>query len=124
MITVTVKSIITPQQVADLMVTAFEGGSGYWCSLDHRETVKAKEQPWYADPGVWQAPFKLIFSDVEDSETKWMLDNEKLAAGIQRYAEKYPQEFARDFANGEYEGDAGDADCAFQMILLGEIVYG
>lgn len=53
-----VKTTIDAQRVADLIVTAFEGGSNYW--IDHIEIVKAAPKPegsvypWYAHREVFE----------------------------------------------------------------------
>lgn len=128
MITITQATEITAQQVADLMVTAFEGGSGYWCGVHgytlNRPKTSDRVEPWYADPNTWSNPFIIVFYDIEDEAETWTLDNQKLAEGLKAYAQAYPEALARDFTEDGYEGDADDADTALQMILFGTLVYG
>lgn len=128
MIQITQTTEVTAQHIADLMTTAFEGGSGYWCGVQSftlkRPNIQAKDCPWYADTDTWSNPFTIVFYDVEDEAEMWTLDNDKLAEGIKAYAQKYPEDFTRDFAEDAYEGDADDADTALQIILFGKVVYG
>src|SRR3546814_3564112 len=50
--------------LADLMVTAIEGGCGYWASdLELVSGTDEYEPPYYADPRFYLSPFKLALTD-------------------------------------------------------------
>ncbi len=126
---------ITPQQIADLMVTAFEGGISGWCKsafpLSELPPLSQAEYedrlPWYARPSVWAGDFRVEFSDAESND-KWILTRSKmetaflskLGGGIS------PADVALITANADHGdvADADDADRIVQLLLFGEVVFG
>ena len=135
--TITVTQDIPEQRVRDLMCSAWEGGSTYWCGLKQIkmtpeakvliEQIKAErakvtedlyrhEYPFY--PGV-----ELVLYDVgedDDAET-WILNREKLIEGLQVMATKYPRHWNNFVSEND---DAETGDVYLQCCLFGEIVYG
>lgn len=59
---------ITGQQIADQIITAIEGGSGYW--IRDFELVKGTttEDPRYADPKLYDQDFEIQITGHEDDE--------------------------------------------------------
>lgn len=113
MITITTTTTITSQQIADLMVTAIEGGSNYWCaSIDN-------DGP-YADPKTYERDFTWKVETHEDDPAE--LTPAKIEAGLQKLADEYPT-FFHDLV-GDDALDADGADVAFQLMLFGDVVYG
>jgi len=137
---------IPDQRLADLLTTAFEGGSNYWCCLhneDQNEEYEAlmaeyriggpKNPSGYPDDVVTGSPYALIAMNnslvltekdeghLPNGNEKHTLNREKLEAGLKLMAEKSPKHF-QDFIN-ENE-DAITADCFLQMALLQEHRYG
>ena len=128
---ITVKMDVTTQRVADLMVTAFEGGSGYWCHAAQIE-AEAPDRPmgtiYYADPAFWDngGIIRVSFDDPDaddegESTGRKTVGLPELAAGLQIMAEKYPSHFADFIAEND---DADTGDCFLQCVVLGDIVYG
>jgi hypothetical protein len=139
------------QFLFDLMVTACEGGIGYWAFLlDYKiwmpgtarserpvENHEAKLQiyDWYAasvedgdrDMNDWKtlasmAPGQLLQHHLYD------LNIDVMAKGLRRaWAEgwNHPTLALADKTNGRSgDYDAGDADCIVQFGTMGRVVYG
>ena len=119
------KTQITPKQVADLMVGAFEGGSTYWCSEYNILKTPAEVVPngvvVYSHPEFWAGDFEIEFKDGEDSDKSYIVTPEGLRKGIQVMSEKAPRHFANWMTEHD---DAETSDVLLQCILFGEIVYG
>lgn len=137
MYTVTTKAYITPEDIADLMVTAIEGGSGYWLGGMRKVTTptdwhrKDDDMPWYSDPDFWAGDFCVAVrtvdydpvprDDRDPIEREQHLTPAKITAGLQIMADEYPDHFA-DLLQDNV--DAATADVFLQCCVLGEIVYG
>ncbi len=100
--------------VRDLLTTAFEGGSNYWCSVKDGYSYKKVER-LLAYPGE-----QLIVVENETGEEK-ALDYAAVKRGLDLLATKYPKRFF-EFVNEE--ADAEVADTFLQLCVLGEVVYG
>jgi hypothetical protein len=111
---ITVETEVSNQDLADLVVTAFEGGSQYWCDSCHMLEGQPVLSPWYSDPLFYGSPFKMQVG-------RKIIDNAALEAGMQLFSTKYPARFA-EFKAGDY--DAEDADAFWQCVVLGDVVYG
>lgn len=133
--TVTVKKEITYGSIADLLVSAFEGGSNYW--IDHVKINRGKLaeicNPWkgtssekYAGK-LYCAPFtaggSLEIFDIEQDGKKCphVLNLETLQKGLEIMANKYPKHFADFIAE---DGDATTGDIFLQCCVLGDCLYG
>jgi len=132
--TVTVQHEISEQRVRDMFCCAWEGGSTDWCQMiksNCTETAAAiivglKETgEFYGCDRPFVEGCEVILreadDEIEDKDAEtWVLNREKLIAGLQVMADKYPKHFA-DFLN-ENE-DAGTGDIYLQCCLFQEIVY-
>ncbi len=116
------------EDIADLIVTALEGGINYWC----RKAVIKKDPdgnfmnvlPEDQDKVVYASDVigyggTLILFDAESSD-KWELTPENVQKGIQMHCEK--RNIAPSGLMDNY--DADDADCIVQYALFNEIVFG
>lgn len=111
------------QNFEDMLVAALEGGSNYWYLLGEYPPKKGKEQPLsvFIAEQVWNGASVDIF-DVEDEKTKLgELNIDNIKRGASLAATKYLQSLA-NLVDGSY--DAADADVLFQLIVLGDVVYG
>lgn len=122
-ITTTVE--IPPRRIADLMVTAIEGGIGYWCKsvkLSGQPTVGLK-QPWYDDESLYEDQMlQIVVVDEDDKRLFIGVDHMKKAFKLmQEYGTPKGFHF-RDFINEN--DDATTADVWFQLAVFGEVVYG
>lgn len=118
----------TPERtcfLADVVVTAVEGGIGYWC--EHRNyqwtqdgetrdmTSASVEVREYQDGGRWRP---VTLETIEDGITK-----------IREASFTINPEVLSFILVGDRNNDAGEidstaADCIIQAALLGELVYG
>lgn len=122
---------LTDEDIEDIIVTALEGGIGYWCCLDN--TPKAFEDAPDDEPTAITA-FKILISggslrlidEVENHEMHFM-DLECLLNGIKTWEEN-----GYDFYNvispnkgvGICNLDAEAADGIIQCAIFGDIIYG
>lgn len=127
MFEVNVKTNVTAQQVADLMSTAFEGGSNYWVASIDYVKIPAEVVPngivTYSHPEFWAGDFELVVEDAEagKEDDKIVITPETLKKGIQAFAEQYPNHFSDWMTEHD---DAATADTFLQMVCFGEVIYG
>jgi hypothetical protein len=128
MIELSVPMTITGKRIADLVVTAFEGGSNYW--IERVELVHPQDallpkpgpiSPWYALAEVYDAEFNIRI-DVLEETTPVYLTRASAAAGFRRLAEQFESTHWADFL--EENEDADTADVWLQLSLFGEVVFG
>jgi hypothetical protein len=137
---------IAPRRIADLMVTAIEGGSNYWCRsvlllrwepgnhfsevLSGREAVAAAEADsesdnWYDCPALFGdgSLFEIEVGEYneEGEPQSRRITQADFKVGLKLMAEKYGQHFG-DFLNDNE--DATTADVFLQCVALKDIVYG
>ena len=102
---------ITPQQMADLMITCCEGGTNYWA-----EWIEITSGGLYSDPKTWEKPDWSIDVVHDDGEQAIVT----------------PASFAKLTIHGkqalmrliEGDFDATDADVILQELCFGELIYG
>lgn len=128
-INVNTSHTFSKEDIADLIVTALEGGINYWCrkAVIKKNAVTGdyfgvkpedQDKVKYASDVISYGGTLILF----DAETpdKWELTPENVQKGIQMYCENH------DIAPSELMDfyDAGDADCIIQYALFGKIVFG
>lgn len=111
---------VSASDIADLIVTAVEGGSGYWCRRFCLITGTPTDTPWYASPGLYEDPNLEIGWETNDGDADIVVLS-SFERAMNQFAEQYPQRFS-NFITGHY--DADDADVFLQLLCLGEEVYG
>lgn len=113
--TIKVEKEISAQEVADLIITALEGGVNYWCG--GVETIPHND---IKTPEAWTDPnFTLKVTDAEEEEpdAQVHVNKARVEAALLQFHERSP--------GVELEAcDADDADVFFQYLVFGEIVYG
>lgn len=109
---------LTEEDITDIVVTALEGGIGYWACLDNtgEEFENAPEEE-----AVSETVARILLNNgsvfFEDEEARYELTLEKLLNGIEKYANE----------NGGLDMDDLDADMAdaiVQYAIFGEVIYG
>ncbi len=133
---ITFQHAIPEQRVKDLMCCAWEGGSNYWCTLKAtrltpaadalRTDIQRKRRETTGDGTFyrWEIPFlpdAALELEVDGETETYTLTREKLIAGLQVMASKYPRHFA-DVLNEN--DDASTGDVFLQCCLFGEIIFG
>jgi len=121
------KREIDAERVWGLLITAFEGGIGYWAQIyDYQEPPG---EPFRGDPEhlYRYADYPLseggavILSDMEGSEEQWSLDLTTIRSGLEKLCEHEPRR-VEEIMSEDY--DAETADVFVQHCIFGEIVYG
>ncbi len=119
------------RDIADLLVTAFEGGSNYWIEsiksvrIDStkdsiRTYVDGEQYPWYASFPLNKTGKVIIIAE-DDTEAQRVLDRASIEKGLQLMAQKSPKHFA-DFIDKSYDATTGDV--FLQLALFREVVFG
>jgi hypothetical protein len=117
--TLTVRREVTPRQVVDTLISAFEGGVGYWCQIDNEKGPSYNEAQLFR---VVDGDSFLLLIDQEERRAH-KLTRAKIAEGLRLMAENHPDDF-RDMTSEDTGADAGTGDIFLQLCLLGEVSYG
>ena len=117
-ITASITREIEESDIVDSIVTALEGGSNYWYELhvDTKELGNLDKAPSERIALAALSGYNIQVFDVEEGDYLGDLNKETIERGIKLYSEN----------RGEFDPamDADEADCLFQYIVMGEIVYG
>lgn len=123
-----VKAYLTTQEVADLVVTAFEGGSNYWLvaaypwnfDAGHRITPSSVQKAWplYSRGDFWDDGNNGYMLEIIDEGSPFYLTMSRMDWALS----KLSPEIGRRIVEGQY--DADDADYFLQMAVFKDIVYG
>lgn len=104
---------VTDQTLDDIIVTALEGGIGYWCQASVYEHTEGQ-------------PHRAIVHQLNEDESGYehrgmTIDRAAIIDGLKRLAPKYSTQLGR-LVNDDYDSD--DADVVVQMALFGDVIYG
>ena len=112
----------TDEDILDIVVTALEGGIGYWACLDNT-TDDFKDQPEDTPVSEWcwhllKQGKELRFLDEEDDGAEYRLFLPCLLDGI-----------GKAIVNGNWDGDVDSldslvADAIIQYAIFNDIIYG
>lgn len=109
---------VSIETLENIVVTALEGGIGYWAVLDN--TTKIWDKYDYCDLPCSQAAFELLYNgeslrfyDTEDETEVWRLTWKKLIKGVELFG-----------GVKEEDIDATVADQIIQYALFDKIVFG
>jgi hypothetical protein len=116
------------EDIADLIVTALEGGINYWCrkavmkenaiTKDYFNVLPEDQDKINYASDLISYGGTLILFDAESSD-KWELDIDKMLKGIDMHCtnmKKSPANLMDDY-------DANDADAIVQYAVFGELVF-
>ena len=120
--TIKITKEFTDEDMEGIVVTALEGGIGYWACLDNTGKVwndqpddtPISEYAWK----ILKAGGELLFLDEDDDGAEYHLDLQTLLYGIEK-----------SIASGTWDGDMDIldvevADAIFQYAIFDDIVYG
>lgn len=132
------------EAIEEVLVTALEGGINYWGCLDGEDLnvlydwldkkIKAGELKrddsvhyGWMDAMFQGCPHKVAVYDIEeddeDEEPLGYLSMENIGKGLQLAMRDYQSVYAQHFP--EYDsGDVISADVLFQLMVMGDVVYG
>lgn len=124
---VDVTTPITDRQIADLLCSAFEGGSDYWIHKIDVHRGKNDGRPYGEEytPGYLSAPFSqdgYVDVDPGEGEPIVRLDHAALLKGLTVMAKDWPRHFGD--ALSESNADATTGDVFLQCCLFGDIIFG
>lgn len=119
---------ITNEQIAGLLITAFEGGSNYWCKIDYEKSVKPEVLWKFGYEEVYpriQWPLseggRIFVTNIHGDSERGYLDLSSIKRGLNLMAQDHPRHFSDILKNNE---DATTADVFLQCCVFGEVVYG
>jgi hypothetical protein len=138
MTTITVTYDIPEKLIRDIIITACEGGIGYWSQLQTYDGPAIEDGPTKDDP---KGGLPLRIREIEEEEWNgetavygpWRdLGIDEVVKGLQKMIQEWPESpctqrmmaAIANYDSGNYDYDAGDADCVIQYAILGEVVYG
>ena len=122
-------TLINRERVSDLLCGALEGGSNYWYYLpklkkDLNSTEAMNDQPLVDRiiTAVYDHNISVSVYDYENPSDKLGEFNlENIARGEKLMAENHKEHFANVI---DEEDDAETADVWFQLVVMGELVFG
>jgi hypothetical protein len=109
------------QFLADVIITAVEGGTGYWAT--------AADYHWSDDEPTTT---RVKLTPEDDREAEYLVDIDVIAKGIseiKREVHSCRSDIRESILAGDRDNDAGvidadGADVIVQIALFGEVVYG
>ena len=127
---ITIKKEMDYDSFENLIVTALEGGSNYWYMIDfdNSESIKFfSDDPRPMSVRIADALYNnedssVPILDAEDGEeTLGILTYQSIRKSLESFPKDH--QWALDnVLNGDY--DANDADVVFQVLVMGDVVYG
>lgn len=115
---------ITPQMLADQMVTFMESPYGEWCSGVKKADKWNGPAPWYAEGGYFNDTFNILLTCEDPNggpDQVKALTEADFQKGLSLMAQNARTHFT-DIINES--GDAITADIMMQFIVYEEEVYG
>lgn len=123
--------VFEKRRVADLLISAFEGGSNYWYTIEEFVEPPVIEKHTGLDGVFRHADYPLteggavIVSDRKENTPETMrkvrLDWLRIQEGLAIMARKYPRHFGHWMSEDD---DADTGDVFLQCCCFGELVYG
>jgi len=118
--------VLNNVEIEDLLITALEGGSNYWYTLLNLET------PYQSNH---LSPSEIIFRSLgsgatyliydvnedQDEEPLGSLDMENIAKANEIMIEYYPEDYQNIL---DESWDAETSDIWFQLVVMGEVMFG
>ena len=124
------KVAIHYEMFEDWMVTAIEGGSNYWYSIQDGAMPKSIVAKYESE----KLPFSILFSKaiwidklsipvhyIETGEVLGSIDMKSVKKALEAICEHHSEIF-ESLMNGHF--DAEDADVFFQYAVIGELTFG
>lgn len=128
---ITIKKEMNYDSFEDLIVTALEGGSNYWYTLDLDNSIgfikKYADDPRPMTIRIAEALYNnkdsaVVVLDAEDEEeVLGILTYDSVRKALGNFPSDH--QWALDnVLNGDY--DANDADVVFQVLVMDDVVFG
>ena len=111
---ITIKKEIPNEQIIDMLITAFEGGSNYWAIVDSYQPSRWAEQ-------IKSGRMKVkVYDREEQDDLLGTITEQSIRKAIPLMVEDYPESYTR-WMTEQY--DADDADIFLQLATMGEVVF-
>lgn len=120
---ITIEHEVTGRRIADLMVSAIEGGVNYWCAGMYLKVPDPKtiDHDWWYDYAPLYDRDDLIIEVKVQGDKPRTVTKKDFEEGIKFMAARYPRHWADFIAEND---DAETADVFVQCVVFREIVYG
>jgi hypothetical protein len=120
---ITVPIEVSRQDISDLIVSAIEGGCGYWtrCIRRPREVDCREDQPYLGHKIIFVEAVDESNPTDDEEHTLDLTNLTQVMAGLAEMAKIAPRHFGDFIADN---ADAITADVFIQATLFGEIRYG
>lgn len=119
---INIKTVVTNENIDDIMCTALEGGINYWCS---RAEVIGDYLGEYASDQISKGGELMLYDSVGDD--KYIITKDSILMGIEKYVNEYDSNclYFEDRKNriDTCYIDAIGADVIIQYAVFGEVVY-
>lgn len=116
---VTTKIEVKSYQLACAFVGCFESGASEWLGLAN--APKCGEDKTYDENFAFEIHYTGDDDEEGDFNSKMVIDNEKVEAGLKIMAEKHSEHFSALIKD---EDDAITHDVLLQCIVFGDVIYG
>jgi hypothetical protein len=105
---------VTQQNIEDVLISGFEGGSNYWLLIRNDKTpLKGDYIKTLFESGM------AVQDEISGKEYK--LTKRMVKRGVKIMAQKYPQHFS-DMMRESFDATTGDV--LLQCAVLGDVIYG
>jgi hypothetical protein len=128
---ITIPVTLNLEHFENVIITALEGGSNYWCKVGVPVDVELKRTNERGDSLCFTEALSLaVFSDknfyfevydCQNGRKMGKVNQSSMKKGLRKAAKECPIIFSR-FLEGQ--SDASDADVLFQFAAFGHIIYG
>ncbi len=114
------------ETIEDLIIGALEGGSNYWYYLPDISMVELRKGFALSENIIHSAyqGAKIPVSDVEaghDGEYLGYITKEGINKAVELFHNEHPSHYADAISENH---DAINSDVFFQLVVLGEVIYG
>jgi hypothetical protein len=119
--------VLTAYDVYNLIVSAIEGGSNYWYMIENTDEIKAATKDMKGEPLVDRMLMAInrglmvIISDQENENKMHYIKSEDFAKAEKLMIEKHRRHLGDVLSE---QDDATTGDVYFQLLVLGECIYG
>lgn len=113
--------VVKKQDIQDLLVCAFEGGSTYWYGLLEpiKETIKNGHPSDNFYGNMMKHGFRLV--DTENGNKKYEIRPGQFGYALKLMHDKFPSTF-NDIKTENTDAETGDI--FLQLLVFGDVIYG
>lgn len=126
-----IKTDIPTERIADMLCSAFEGGSNYWYEItefrkprrfdfrtDKEHVFRHIDFPLNPGGGL---TIRTLEGEEIGGQKEWFLNLRTIVKGLEVFSSKYPRHYGNFLAEDD---DAETGDVFLQCCLFGEAIFG